>query len=67
MDALSYVGGIFESIIGIFSFVLIFSKILYEMRFAKKFFRTKLAKNFNFKNILQQFGYKGLQKIKCEP
>jgi predicted lipid-binding transport protein (Tim44 family) len=65
MDALSYVGGIFEAMIGIFCFVLLFSRIFYEMRFAKKYFRTKISKKFTVKNLLEQLSYKGLQKLKC--
>lgn len=67
LDAVSYIGGIFEAFIGLFCFVLVFSRIFYEMRFAKKYFRTTIAKNFRFRDFLQQLGYKGLSKINCEP
>ena len=68
LDAISYVGGIFEAVIGMFFFMMVFGKIFYEFKFAKKYFRSGIAgKPFTLKTLIQQIFYKGLSKCGFDP
>ena len=40
VDALSFVGGIFQVVVGIFFFMIIFGRVFFEFKFARRYFKT---------------------------
>ena len=67
VDAASYVGGIFEAMIGLFVFISVFSRLFFEFTFARKYFRSEVLNRFNFAKVLQQLVYKMMKGGKCTP
>ena len=46
LDAFSYIGGMFQSIIGVLLILTIFSGFFFEINFAKHYFRSGILKSF---------------------
>ena len=67
MDAFSYVGGIFQTFIGLCIFVPFFNAAHFEMKFAADFFKCKEAKDFNFFTYIKQCCYDSLYKTSFQP
>jgi hypothetical protein len=67
VDALSFVGGIFQVIIGVFFFMVIFGRVFFEFKFARRYFKADVIKSFGFSNVIQQLIYKGLKLADCPP
>ena len=68
LDAVAYVGGMFEAIVGMLFFMLVFGRIFYEFKFAKKYFRSGVAsKPFSLKHLITQIFFQMFTKCKCDP
>ena len=67
LDAFAFVGGIFQSIIGIFIFMTVFGRFFFEFKFGKKYFHSEILKTFSFTEFLKQLVYKILDFCNCPP
>ena len=67
LAALSFVGGIFSSILAIFFFMIMFTRFMFEMRFAEYYFNNDDARDVGFFSWLQQALFSVLQGTCCEP
>ena len=63
MDAFAFVGGIFESLIGMFFFITAFGRMFFEFNFAKLYLRSDLARGFGFPGYLKQVVYQILTLV----
>ena len=57
LDALSYIGGIFSSILAVFFFIEGFNRYFFEMRFSNEYFKTKETKKIDFITYLKSTTY----------
>lgn len=62
LDALSYVGGIFNTLLAGFFIIKLYGKSFFEMHFAFRFFKKKEANNFGFFSFLKQSIWNVLKK-----
>ena len=51
---IAFVGGIFQSLLAVFFFLSVFSRIFFEFRFIKLYLKSELAKRFGFIGYLKQ-------------
>ena len=67
LDALSYIGGIFNALLALFIFMSIYGEVFFEMFFAKVYFRANEVRSFGFVSFIQQMIFTMLKMIKCKP
>jgi hypothetical protein len=67
LDALSFVGGMFEVMLCIFFFMAVFGRVFFEIKFARKYFKEEVLKTFSIWDLLKQMLYKMLVVFGCPP
>ena len=67
MDVLSYVGGIFPALFGMFFFMKFFGMYFYEMTFAYQHFKCRETRYNTFGHFLKITIYQALNKLGCRP
>lgn len=67
LDAVAFVGGIFNSLLGIFFFMNGFGRLMYEMEFTSKYFKDKDARHSGFVSYLKHSVYGALTAVNCRP
>ncbi len=66
-DALSYIGGMFQVVVGVFFFMDIVGRLFFEIELAKKCFKTKITQSFGFKESIHQLLFRFCTAINCKP
>jgi hypothetical protein len=67
LDALAYVGGIFNSLLAIFFFMAMFMRFFFEMKFADYYFKCEEAKEVGFFSFGKQMVYGMLSATPFKP
>jgi hypothetical protein len=67
MSAVSYLGGTFHALLGLFFFTGIIGRVLYEMTFAKLYFNDVCFKSYTLKKMFGQAYYNTLKDFGCAP
>ena len=67
IDALSYVGGVFNALFAAFVFMKIYGEFFFEMFFAEIYFKSKEAGSFGFFAFLKQITFNVLTFVGCKP
>lgn len=67
LDALSFIGGIFQTILAVFFFMAGYNRFHFEMRFANEYFKTKETKDNTFKFWFRHSIQGVLKGTKYEP
>ena len=67
LDALSYIGGIFNALLAGFIFMKIYGAVFFEMFFAHLYFRTPETSSFGFFAFLKQLAFNVLSALGCRP
>lgn len=60
IDALAFVGGIFNSILAVFFFMAMFGRYYFEMKFAEYYFNSKEARDVGFMQWIKNCIYDAL-------
>jgi hypothetical protein len=66
LDAVSYTGGIFQALLGIFFFMNSYGSFVYEMKFASSYFKAKEAFGIGFFSYCKQLAYGALTSAKVK-
>lgn len=67
IDALAFVGGIFNSILAVFFFMAAFGRYYFEMKFADYYFNSKEARNVGFMRWVKNSIYNALESTPFKP
>ena len=67
MNAVSYIGGTFQALLGLFVFTGIIGRVLYEMTFAKLYFDDMTMKSFSLRKMFGQAYYNIMKSMECAP
>jgi len=67
LDIVSFIGGLFPALVGIFFFMNALSKHVYEMKLGFYYFALKDAHNYGFFAYLKQKIYNILTTLKLKP
>ena len=67
LEALSFVGGIFNTFLALFFFMTLYGEKFIEFLFAQAYFNSKAARNYGFFSFLKQTLYRSLSLCGCKP
>ena len=67
LDVISYIGGLFSTLLAAFCFMKIYGRVFYEMLYAKSYFKDKDAQSFGFFSFIKQSVYSLLRSCNCRP
>jgi hypothetical protein len=67
LSALSYLGGMFQALLGLFLFAGVIGRVLYELSFARTYFQSHVLHRFTLRMLLGQGLYNCLAAYNCAP
>ena len=67
IDALSYMGGIFNALLAAFVFMKLYGEVFFEVFFAKSYFKDRDAEGFGFFSFTKQLIFNALTFVGCKP